>query len=517
MRDWIRKLLGVTDLQATVTKLADHISEEKIKYDSSANKSIKVLQTLLVEVQNTIPSGLISVQKDIEGLHSKITQIDHQNSLAQTQSAKILDELNGKLGNILPKSLPSTKLDAFFLDFGNKLKFESVDVSKISAQDLIPVAANDSKSGIFSSILSGAIYGQTVRYSSEGFFKATANVNDLIKYADGSYASIVKGSKGFGSHSGFNPAGAAALWPVIALQLATIITSQQHMQQIGKQLKEIKAKLIDLAAFHKNERISQLQYMNERLQVYQNRKYFTIEDFVLFESFKYDLSKIEGECLAYYIKKMQELSIKYNLSNSLEIMSYSESEGMIKRFKNVANSFTSATKEFFQNSTGKVSEFIQEFRDADLFAYAEITIAAEKLYDAFLYQEIVANMSVKNFDADRCGKLEELIDEFGTTQHAEKKSMEIRNIFFNFKEALNIFVEKKKGEAFQKVFVKNKDIIDQKILDFNKDYELLESLLNINADSSSQENLVKALNYDFEIIIENNGEREEIYTRKINC
>ena len=369
MKDWIRNLFGLTDLQNSFATLAKSLSEQKIHQDFFLNEAEEKLSGLLEQVNIVIPSSLTSLQENIVGLNTEILKRDQKQNLILIQSDKILSEVNDKISTLLPKVSTTPKLENFHLDLNKKIKFQRIDLSRINRQELIPVSQNEANSGVLSNLMSGAIYGETVNYTAEGLYKASTTVSDLVRYSDGSYASISTQGGKFSSHHGFNPSGAAALWPVLVLQLATIITSQQHMQEIGKQLIEIKGKLNDLAVFNKNERIAQLQYINERLEVYQNRKHFTIEDFVLFESFKYDLAKIKGECVMYYGKKMRELTVKYGLSNSLNIQDHSDcDEGMIKKFRSVAKNFGFATKVFFKNSSGNIKEFIKDFRDADLFA-----------------------------------------------------------------------------------------------------------------------------------------------------
>lgn len=123
----------------------------------------------------------------------------------------------------------------------------------------------------------------------------------------------------------------------------------------------------------------------------------------------------------------------------------------------------------------------------------------------------MANLKVKTLDQDRVGKVGELRENLENYKASLKIEPVIKNLYVDFKRN---FGNKQVAQA-SKSFEKNKVKIDSSSKEFFKNLEFLEELLAFNTQTFN-DNIVDAFEDDYEIIIDNNGEEELIYMRRID-
>lgn len=99
-------------------------------------------------------------------------------------------------------------------------------------------------SNLATSPMAGIIQGTAIKaLASNGLYTATVAPELLMKYTDGTIASMMKEGGKFVAHAGFTTAEAAVFAPLIVYQVLSIITSQYYLNGINKQLTAIQNSL----------------------------------------------------------------------------------------------------------------------------------------------------------------------------------------------------------------------------------------------------------------------------------
>lgn len=239
------------------------------------------------------------------------------------------------------------------------------------------------------------------------------------------------------------------------------------------------------------------------------RSFFTGEDFVLINSFKYDLQVIKDESYQLFVKALFDIQKKHSLTVSPVLNEENNFPD------NSVKKVWKQTKSFFEKSKSDVSKLFISFKEFDLFTYGEIAITAERLFDNLLLVELQSNLKVRNLDQDRIGKIDELKKSLENNMYSPKIESDIQEIFKDFKENLNQYLSKKEESAFQNVFLKNKEQIRNLKDELSKDFEFLETLLQIENSKTGSE-IISSFDDKYEIIIDNSGEKELIYMKLSN-
>ena len=380
------------------------------------------------------------------------------------------------------------------------LSFYAINPELLSLE-YISVSKEKSNNGLISKIVGGFAYGNAFAKSTSGLYKATTNVQNLMRYSDGTVSSISTSAGKFSNHHGFVNTGLLNFTPLIAFQIATFITSQVHLQQISEKLSKINNQIKDLLKFHQYERLAKLHYINERLIQYSNRKSFTLEDFMVFENFKYELAVIKEESFSYCQSKMHELGNKYKLSDQNENTNWRQKT--VTKFGNT-----------FEKSKKEMEKFVNEFNESNLLSYAKISLNAERLYHLFLYLELVANMKVKNLDSDRIGKINELYISFKDQLNIITRSHELNENLQTFKEFINKYGKEKENNAMNIMTFNNKDEVGQHSFILEESFKEFEKIYHDKIDTKSQKQLIDSFDKKIEIIIDNRANQEIIYTKK---
>ena len=457
MINWIRKILGIISIEENLNKI--------YLENSKANESI-------LNIISDSSKGILDLENKINELNPKEKIITLEEELPLLTNFKINNDLS-------------------FLAIGPEMlntEFTCVTTEK-------------SNSGFLSALAGGAMQGAALQYSTKGLFKATTDVKNLMQYSNGTYSSIYTSAGKITSHQGFVSANLLNLTPIIAFQFATFITSQVHLQQISEKLSKINNQIKDLLSFHKNERLAKLQYINERLIHYSQRENFTLEDFITFETFKYDLAIIKEESYLYCEQKINEFSDKYKLSGIDD-----KSKWHKKAFRKIFD--------ISERSLEDMKKLVYDFNMSNILNYAKIVVNAEHLYLSFLYLELVANMKVKNLDSDRMGKINELYHGFKNQLNTASKSNEINEILQSFKTVIIEYGKIKEKNALDLWKLRNKNQVGQYSLSLEESFDTFDRIYNEKYDLNSQKQLIDSFDKKIEIIIDNRANQEIIYTKK---
>lgn len=457
MINWIRKILGIISIEENLNKI--------YLENSKANESI-------LNIISDSSKGILDLENKINELNPKEKIITLEEELPLLTNFKI----------------------------NNDLSFLAISPEMLNTE-FTCVTTEKSNSGFLSALAGGAMQGAALEYSTRGLFKATTDVKNLMQYSNGTYSSISTSAGKFSNHHGFVNTGLLNFTPLIAFQIATFITSQVHLQQISEKLSKINNQIKDLLKFHQYERLAKLHYINERLIQYSNRKSFTLEDFIVFENFKYELAVIKEESFSYCQSKIHELGNKYKLSDQNENTNWRQKT--VTKFGNT-----------FEKSKKEMEKFVNEFNESNLLSYAKISLNAERLYHLFLYLELVANMKVKNLDSDRIGKINELYNSFKDQLNIITRSHELNENLQTFKEFINKYGKEKENNAMNIMIFNNKDEVGQHSIILEESFKEFEKIYHDKIDTKSQKQLIDSFDEKIEIIIDNRANQEIIYTKK---
>lgn len=198
----------------------------------------------------------------IEGENNQ--QLMAFNRILSSKPAATSSEVAEKMV-LLPKTIEHANL------VFNRIELPSIAIKeheplKATAASVIPTAIADAYS------MSGA----------KGLYQATAPIEQLMRYKDGTLSSILLEHPGkIQSHSGFVQTSTRSVWtPALVFQLASIVTAQYYLNGINKQLNKIVSKLEDLIQLHHNEKVSKLQADYERLAELSRKDHYELEDLV---------------------------------------------------------------------------------------------------------------------------------------------------------------------------------------------------------------------------------------------
>jgi len=476
MKKYFRNLFGINQLENSAERLellSKKQREDFERYETVQKEREQKLIDLLSKVQDNEHYLTVTKDNDIE--------------LTQNDQIEISNEI------VLDENFAFKRID-------------TDELGKKNINGFTLISNEESSKGLLSSFVGLSSNLGTAKYVANSFYTTTASPSQLMKYANNTYSSIITNGGKFSKHVGFVKGNIGVMTPMIAFQVLTMVSAQAHMQEISEKLNLINDKISFLLTFHKNERVAKLKYINTQLEELHKRSYFTVEDFVLINSFKYELQIIKDESYQYFVKTLINIQKKYNLAiNSDQHEENTSSDNSLKKV-------WKQTKSFFEQSKSDVSKLFMSFKEFDLFTYGEIAVTAESLFDNLLLVEIQSNLKVRNLDQDRIGKIDELKKNLENHMSSPKVENDIQLVFKDFKENLNYYISQKEDSAFQNVFSKNKEQIRNLREDFSKDFEFLETLLQTENSKIGSE-IISSFDDKYEIIIDNSGEKELVYMK----
>ena len=478
MKKYFRNLFGISELESSAERLellSKKQSEDFERYETIQKEREQILTDLLSKVQDNEHSLTVSKENNIE---------IPQNNQIEIPNEIVLDE---------------------------NFTFKRVDTDELgrNINGFSLISKEESSKGLLSSFVGLSSNVGTAKYVANSLYTTTASPSQLMKYANSTYSSIITDGGKFSKHVGFVKGNIGAMTPMIAFQVLTMVTAQVHMQEISKKLNLINDKISFLLTFHKNERIAKLKYINNQLEELHKRSFFTVEDFVMINSFKYDLQVIKDESYQLFVKALFDIQKKHSLAiNPVLNEENNFSDNSVKKI-------WKQTKLFFEHSKSDVCKLLMSFKEFDLFTYGEIALTAERLFDNLLLVELQSNLKVRNLDQDRIGKIDELKKNLENNMSSPKIEDDIKLVFKDFKENLNYYLSQKEDSAFQNIFSKNKEQIRNLKEDLSNDFEFLETLLQTENSKTGSE-IISSFDDNYEIIIDNSGAKELIYMKLSN-
>jgi hypothetical protein len=151
--------------------------------------------------------------------------------------------------------------------------------------------------------------GQISQAAPNGLFTATAPIQDLMKYADGTVGSIVMEGKKIAEHAGFAEVALKAVNPAAVLgasmQAMALVSGQYYMNEISKQLKSVDQKLDKLIGYHHDEKIGILRNVNRELSEITSRANIDAADIIACQN----MGKQCGEIYYEYYTRLEGVSV----------------------------------------------------------------------------------------------------------------------------------------------------------------------------------------------------------------
>jgi hypothetical protein len=129
---------------------------------------------------------------------------------------------------------------------------------------------------------------QIAQAAPNGLFTATAPLTELMKYSDGTVASIVMEGGKIANHSGFQQVALSVANPAAVvgagMQAMAMISGQYYMDKISKQLDGIEHGIERLIGFHHDENIGKLRSTENRMREIIGKKHVDETDIIALQS-----------------------------------------------------------------------------------------------------------------------------------------------------------------------------------------------------------------------------------------
>ncbi len=245
-----------------------------------------------------------------------------------------------------------------------------------------------------STILGAGLATGAQVYSFSGLYRATGNVNALMRYQNGTVSSITLNGNKFSTHAGFKEVGGALIpSPMLVFQAASMVTGQYYLQIIQEQITAIQKQLQQLINVHLNEKKAIYENCLYRLQQLMAMKSYEIEDIAIIDTILSDLYKLKLEFLdnfnsqAEVVKQdLQKINKKYNYDNQKSVQRF---------FNSFKDGFTFQILAGRKSSGKKIQQLIQT---DSLLSYGKLANRAELLhqYAKFLQLKIHFNLASRD-------------------------------------------------------------------------------------------------------------------------
>lgn len=202
--------------------------------------------------------------------------------------------IKGKISNKPQNSIETLELTNSEMS----IKFEGTNINTINISDyyILPIKKDSNGQNILSGVISSTIVpSTTAMMNPHGLFTATINPQLLTKLADGTFSTMIHGSKGIVGHSGFTSISASVFTPIIIFQVMSMLTGQYYMNGITKQLTRLENRVEELLKLYHNERVSKVNVYKKRLDELFGRSFPQIEDLVELRNMRSEISVIFEE------------------------------------------------------------------------------------------------------------------------------------------------------------------------------------------------------------------------------
>lgn len=493
MRNWIRSILGINSIDKTINEI-----------NSTTQNKLEDITKLLTSNSE---------------IHSKLENISKFLENNNKNSPKILE----------PISKIQLSNNSGVIDFNLDNNFQ-LD------ENWALLSSSNKTENFFSQATGASAIAASSIYSTSGLYTATASANSLMTYGNGTLSSITMNGSKFGQHAGFVSSNAAIFTPILAFQFATMLTGQYYFNGLSKQLTSIHESINNLISLHHYERLAKLRYINFKISELNKRTYFTTEDYITIDKLKYDLSTIRFEYLltakqeinnsldkVNYEEKVKTIEIVSEDTNELERLKLSLKDKTSKlstiindKFNNlyqdsVLEKGVNSVQNLTENSSKKATKLTDEIIESKYFFYSDVSLKAEHLYQLSKLLELKMNLSDKEPDSNRIGKIKELYASISTFNIDDSvfEEIELMNSQLKSKLVIDINILKENsltnknkiianGEKIKDELNKSEDLISRKYILF-KDIEQIK----IGFERPNQ------------ILIDIRNGKTEVYSKKI--
>jgi hypothetical protein len=382
----------------------------------------------------------------------------------------------------------------------------------------------------FSQLTGAGMAASAVTYSAQGLYQATVNPASLMTYKSGTLSSITLNGKSFGSHAGFVNANAAVFAPILIFQFASMITGQYYFNGMTKQLTAIQQGINQILQSYHNERIAKIKTYTEKLMEYEKSDFFTLEDFVNIDKMKMELGVIRYEYILAANQQLKESLFPEKTKESTQNYDYyndsSDAEKLkiesIKLLNEIKKDISSLYKKsgtetvmdgignFFENSKGKANKMIQKIHNSKFMFMVEASLQADKLYQYIHFIELKANLSYKNPDENRIGKINQLyksIYAFNPNTHSVYN--DVNKTVESLKEELSTLLNQYMDNS-----IFNPTDITQNKSEALQQFKKIEEYKNSNSMlTTEREKIKKAFETPTEFIMDNRNGEGKIYVQ----
>jgi len=264
------------------------------------------------------------------------------------------------------------------------LQRTSIDVSllEINKYVQLPTIGSIRDGMVAKSALSSAIGGATqlgsvAAANPNGLFTATVNPTLLTKFGDGTFSTMIHGSKGIVQNAGYQAASASVFAPLIVFQAASIVTGQYYLHGINKQLESIDKKIERLVNLHHVERLAKIRYSVSLVKKLSRINHPNIEDMISLKMMQNEIGIIHEE----YVHQLSTLNL---------------------------DDLKSSGK---WNTFAKLEELYSKVNDASFDFNLNMAITTDEILHLITIVELVLNSRMSDHVENRAMRLGELLKE----------------------------------------------------------------------------------------------------------
>lgn len=405
MKAWLRKTIGVENLEKLITKNFSQFN------DTLANTDNKV---------TTNEEKINFTNKQLNDLFKKIGFI-----LKKYQDPNI-----EKVSSSNNEVISEFKI----LNGEESISFESIDLEdfkKHFKELYVKEEDQEMLSNTLSSVVGASSNIAIASLATHGLYKATAPAEKLMSLNSGGYGSAVMGSGKISSQAGFLPVGATVFTPLVLFQIASIVTGQYYMNGINKQLKSVESKLDELIKLFHIERQAKLIKSFKFISEFIQRKNFVLEDFVSVKAIIHEIANVRED----YFLLVEDAYTKIRSSNKYESLS----------------------------SLKEARKINSDFEKTSLIFRLKNSLIADELYHLAKITEFHMNLCYKDSDINRINVINDQLDNmknFETKNLCFYKTVELYHEIK--KDTLKCF-----DKSLKETWVNEKEIKDIK-LNFSK-------------------------------------------------
>lgn len=200
------------------------------------------------------------------------------------------------------------------IDKLNTIKFLDIDFNRISTVDGTSNYKQFSPGNISSLITTTAGQGIYIGTQATQLFKATVDIETLMRYSTGAYSSIVQEGGRYSAHHGFISVGMKVFTPIIIFQTISIITGQYFFNILNKQLNDINKKTSKILQLLEIEKQAKIKVAHKTLDTFNNLENIVSDDLSLICDIIHEIDVLKEE---YVIRVDNEKSNIYSQINNI--------------------------------------------------------------------------------------------------------------------------------------------------------------------------------------------------------